>query len=69
MPGVAGSAEASNGVTGFDSPSATNSVKIKSPKAEVTEPPTGIIITFNTANVWKKMQKGKFLITRMYQLL
>lgn len=33
-----GSADASNGVPGFDSPSATNSVKIKSPKAEMTEP-------------------------------
>ena len=38
MPSVAGSAEASNGATGFDSPSATKSVKEKSSIVELTEP-------------------------------
>nr|DAT85341.1 MAG TPA: hypothetical protein [Caudoviricetes sp.] len=42
ISGWYGTAGASNGVTGFDSPPATNSVKLKSPKAEVTEPLTGI---------------------------
>nr|DAI80490.1 MAG TPA: hypothetical protein [Caudoviricetes sp.] len=44
MPSVAGSAEASNGATGFDSPSATKSVKEKSPKAKLTESLMGIML-------------------------